>query len=80
MVTLAGFVGGGLKAGESTIVIATTEHLKSLEQRLEASAVDDGCGPIVGSTYCAARLVGEGQRLRCAARQVGVREAESGPG
>jgi hypothetical protein len=38
--TLVGFIGGGLKAGESAIVIATTEHLKVLEERLEASNVD----------------------------------------
>ncbi len=38
--TLAGFIGGGLKAGESTIVIATAEHLKALEERLVASGVD----------------------------------------
>jgi hypothetical protein len=37
---LAGFVGGGLKAGESAIVLATAEHLRALKQRLEASAVD----------------------------------------
>jgi hypothetical protein len=38
--TLVGFIGGGLKAGESAIVIATTEHLKVLEERLAASSVD----------------------------------------
>src|ERR1700731_609677 len=38
--TLTGFIGGGLKAGESAIVIATAEHLKALERRLEASGVD----------------------------------------
>src|ERR1700691_66514 len=38
--TLSGFVGGGLKAGESAIVLATAEHLKALEQRLEDSGVD----------------------------------------
>jgi DcmR-like sensory protein len=38
--TLAGFVGGGLKVGESAIVLATAEHLKALEQRLDASGVD----------------------------------------
>ena len=35
--TLAGFVSGGLKAGESAIVLATAEHLSTLEQRLEES-------------------------------------------
>ena len=40
--TLLGFVGGGLKAGESTIVIATADHLRALEDRLEASSVDLG--------------------------------------
>jgi MEDS: MEthanogen/methylotroph, DcmR Sensory domain len=38
--TLTGFVGGGLKAGESTIIIATPGHLRSLEQRLVDSEVD----------------------------------------
>jgi len=38
--TLTGFVGGGLKAGESTIVVATADHLKLLEQRLSASGLD----------------------------------------
>jgi hypothetical protein len=38
--TLVGFIGGGLKAGESAIVIANTEHLKVLEERLAASSVD----------------------------------------
>jgi hypothetical protein len=32
--TLTGFVGGGLKVGESCIVIATMEHLEALEVRL----------------------------------------------
>ena len=35
---LAGFVAGGLKPGESVIVIATPEHLKALERRLAASS------------------------------------------
>lgn len=38
--TLVGFVGGGLKAGESTIVIATSEHLNLLEQGLTQSGAD----------------------------------------
>src|ERR1700674_4885625 len=38
--SLVGFIGGGLKAGESAIVIATSEHLKALEERLQASSVD----------------------------------------
>src|SRR4029453_8060432 len=38
--TLAGFIGGGLKIGDSAIVIATVEHLKALNERLEASGVD----------------------------------------
>ncbi len=38
--TLAGFVGGGLKVGESAIVLATSPHLGALEQRLEESGVD----------------------------------------
>lgn len=38
--TLAGFVGGGLKAGETTIVIATPEHLRTLRLSLARSGVD----------------------------------------
>ncbi len=38
--TLTGFVGGGLRTGESTIVIATEDHLKALEQRLSDSGLD----------------------------------------
>jgi len=38
--TLAGFIGGGLKVGDGAIVIATVEHLKALNHRLEASGVD----------------------------------------
>jgi hypothetical protein len=38
--TLSGFIGGGLNAGDSAIVIATTEHLEALEERLEASGVN----------------------------------------
>jgi DcmR-like sensory protein len=37
---LAGFVGGGLKAGEATIVIATPAHLHQLEDRLESAGLD----------------------------------------
>jgi hypothetical protein len=32
--TLAGFVGGGINAGESVIIVATNTHLKALESRL----------------------------------------------
>lgn len=38
--TLTGFVGGGLKSGESTIVIATADHLQALEERLSDSGLD----------------------------------------
>lgn len=38
--TLAGFVGGGLRAGESAIVIATPQHLDDLEARLETAGLD----------------------------------------
>lgn len=38
--TLTGFVGGGLNAGESTIVIATTKHLRALTHRLISTGVD----------------------------------------
>jgi hypothetical protein len=37
---LIGFIGGGLEAGESTIVIATPAHLKALEQGLLDAGVD----------------------------------------
>ena len=38
--TLTGFIGGGLKADEATIVIATADHLRILEQRLSDSGID----------------------------------------
>lgn len=38
--TLTGFVGGGLNAGESSIVIVTPDHLAALNQRLVESNVD----------------------------------------
>jgi len=38
--TLAGFVGGGLRAGESTIIIATPKHLQLLERHLVDTGVD----------------------------------------
>ncbi len=38
--TLTGFVGAGLNAGETTIVIATPEHLRSLWLRLARFGVD----------------------------------------
>ncbi len=38
--TLTGFIGGGLKVGEGTIVIATADHLRALEQRLSDSGVN----------------------------------------
>jgi MEDS: MEthanogen/methylotroph, DcmR Sensory domain len=37
--TLSGYIGGGLIAGESTIIIATEPHLKALEQRLDQAGV-----------------------------------------
>jgi hypothetical protein len=37
---LEGYVGGGLRADESVIVIATHAHLDGLEQRLQALGVD----------------------------------------
>jgi hypothetical protein len=36
----SGFIAGGLKTGDSTIVIATAKHLKALEDRLKDSGVD----------------------------------------
>jgi len=38
--TLTGFVGGGLRAGEGVIVIATLSHLSNLDNRLEAADID----------------------------------------
>jgi hypothetical protein len=38
--TLAGFVGGGLKQGDGVIVLATAEHLRALDQRLDASGLN----------------------------------------
>ncbi|HTT19723.1 MAG TPA: MEDS domain-containing protein [Candidatus Sulfotelmatobacter sp.] len=38
--SLTGFIGGGLKADEATIVIATADHLRILEQRLCDSGID----------------------------------------
>lgn len=38
--TLEGFVSGGLKAGDSVILIATVAHLTALEERLKASGLD----------------------------------------
>jgi hypothetical protein len=37
---LEGFVGGGIRAQESVIVIATQEHIASLDARLEALGLD----------------------------------------
>jgi hypothetical protein len=39
---LDGFVGGGLRSGESSIVIATPAHREALEQRLRAQGLDVG--------------------------------------
>jgi MEDS: MEthanogen/methylotroph, DcmR Sensory domain len=38
--TLEGFVSGGLKAGDSVIIIATVAHLNALEERLRAAGFD----------------------------------------
>lgn len=38
--TLTGFIGSGLIAGESTIVIATTSHLRALTHRLISAGID----------------------------------------
>jgi len=38
--TLTGFIGGGIKAGESTVVIATADHLQALERRLSEVGLD----------------------------------------
>src|ERR1700736_1037292 len=38
--TLMGFVGGGLNAGDSAIVIATAEHLDALEKQMNAAGVN----------------------------------------
>lgn len=38
--TLAGFVGGGINAGECVVVIATSNHLESLYKRLSSYAIN----------------------------------------
>ena len=38
--TLEGFVAGGLRGGDAVVLIATAEHLKSLERRLLAQDID----------------------------------------
>lgn len=38
--TLQGFIEGGLRVGDGTIVIASVAHLKGLEERLAAHGVD----------------------------------------
>ena len=38
--TLAGFVGGGINAGECVVVIATSNHLRSLYSRLSSYAIN----------------------------------------
>lgn len=38
--TLLGFVANGLNSGDSVIVIATTEHLRALNQRLRSAGFD----------------------------------------
>jgi len=37
--TLAGYVGGGINAGDSVVLIATQEHLISLERKLESFGI-----------------------------------------
>jgi hypothetical protein len=44
--TLTGFVAGGLERGESTIVILTPDHLRSLEERLFRNNIDLPCALI----------------------------------
>ena len=39
---LEGFIGGGLRAGDGVLVIATAVHLHALEERLTAQGVDVG--------------------------------------
>jgi hypothetical protein len=36
---LSGFIGGGINAGECVVVIATADHLKALEYRLESYGI-----------------------------------------
>jgi hypothetical protein len=50
--TLTGFVSGGLNAGESTIIIATPQHLRSLEKCLVDAEVDV-VGAILEDRYIA---------------------------
>jgi hypothetical protein len=42
MDALEGFIGGGLRAGEAAIVIATPDHLARLEERLVRHGIDMG--------------------------------------
>jgi len=40
MDTLEGFIGGGLRAGDSAIIIATSAHIAALEERLKSAGLD----------------------------------------
>jgi hypothetical protein len=40
--SLEGFVGGGIKAGDGVVVIATPSHLEALEHRLMTRGIDAG--------------------------------------
>jgi MEDS: MEthanogen/methylotroph, DcmR Sensory domain len=40
MDTLEGFIGGGLRAGDGVIAIATRAHVEALEERLTANGLD----------------------------------------
>jgi hypothetical protein len=40
---LAGFVGGGINAGDAIIIIATDAHIRALETRLKGFAIDIDC-------------------------------------
>jgi hypothetical protein len=48
---LAGFVSGGLKAGEAVIIIASAVHLRSLEFRLRAQGVNLAAAAMQGQYF-----------------------------
>ena len=47
---LEGFIGGGLRAGDGVLVIATAAHLHALEERLTAQGVDVGAARATSSS------------------------------
>ena len=56
MDTLAGYVAGGLRAGQGVIVIATPDHRQELDERLRAMGLD-----LVGAKECDQFIVVDAQ-------------------